>query len=570
MFPSIFAEAIGLDKNPGDWSRPRIVLFVIGLFFVVLAGIYHQFNQQLSALTSRVLASYQNQPFVIWLNEDKAIQRALRFVNKYIFTITIPVAILIIYAWLASSGTWTVWKSPTFYYSGLAEAFLNGNLHLSIQPDQKLLVLKDPYDSSNRAGIEIPVDISLYNGKFYMYWGPAPALLLSIVQAFTRKEIGDLSLAFTFVSGICLAQSALLFAIWKQYYSKMPKWFVHLSILLAGLTGPIILLRHNYDNARIYEASIAGTQFFLMIGLWVAITALIESNTPNLRLFITGVFWSLAIGTRQTSAAPIGFMVLLICYQLIKTRTSLINKIVSIISLGTPLLVGVICLGWYNWARFGSVTETGLYYTLTEPYLQGNYTELFSTSYSLQNLYNYILNPPEFISKFPFVFMVKGSQTSILPFYKVPEFYNAQPITGLIFIFPFALFAITFLLQPLLHQIKDKHLKIISDDLDHKLPDWIALNIGIACLIAFILLTGFFWAGMRYAGDFLPLLTTLSILGFWQGYLQFPADKTTTKKIYIFLGISLAVLSILISILLAISINSNLVNIVSRSIPFTR
>jgi hypothetical protein len=62
----------------------------------------------------------------------------------------------------------------------------------------------------------------------------------------------------------------------------------------------------------------------------------------------------------------------------------------------------------------------------------------------------------------------------------------------------------------------------------------------------------FFWAGMRYLGDFLPLLTILSAIGFWQGY-RLAAHKSLINTLYILAGIILASISIIMGTLLAIS-----------------
>jgi hypothetical protein len=163
-----------------------------------------------------------------------------------------------------------------------------------------------------KLGIIIPVDFSLYRGKFYLYWGPVPALLLATMELFSSEPVSDFILAFAFSVGIFLMQSSLLLAVWDRYFYALPKWVLHLSILLAGSALPIALLRHYDDYARIYEAAIAGGQFFLMSGLWMAFTAIARPSIPNWRLVLAGSLWTLAIGTRHILALPIGFMVILL------------------------------------------------------------------------------------------------------------------------------------------------------------------------------------------------------------------------------------------------------------------
>jgi hypothetical protein len=63
------------------------------------------------------------------------------------------------------------------FHNLLTEAFLAGQLHLTIPPDLRLLALPDPYDPVANAPYRLP-EASLYRGKYYFYWGPAPVLLL--------------------------------------------------------------------------------------------------------------------------------------------------------------------------------------------------------------------------------------------------------------------------------------------------------------------------------------------------------------------------------------------------------
>jgi len=564
---SLFAEAIGLDRNPGVWSRARIAVFIVGGSFIFLAYLHYQFNSQIHEAASRVRSAIQKHPIAVWLWKAKAIQLLFRLLDGYFFKIFLPVAILIFYAWLASSGTWTIWESSTYYYSNLAESFINGRLHLSIEPDPNLLALENPYDPSTRTEVKFPVDFSLYKGRFYIYWGPVPAILLALFQSSFHTQVGDSVITFVFICGIFLIQAFLLHALWNHYFSTLPKWTNNLFILLAGLTGPILLLRHNYDGAKIYEAAIAGGQFFLMSGFLFAFNALTKSSKSGWKLFTAGVLWVMAIGTRHSLAVPIGFTTMLTVILLIKTNTDSTKKILQLTSLGLPLVVGTLCLGWYNWARFGVVTETGFSYALAGVDIQKYSTDVFSQAYVTQNLYNYILNPPGLTSRFPFISMLNGSEIPFWYIYTVPNFYNAQPVTGFLYTFPFSVFTLMSLFILIARLFNGSLVQNIMDAEKHKVINWITFCMGGTFLTAFCLLLFFFWAGMRYQGDFIPSLTILSILGYWQGH-QFFTHRHTANNFYILCGIFLAVLSILAHILLAISTNSKLINLIIRNFPF--
>ena len=99
----------------------------------------------------------------------------VRTTQNLLFIIPIFVGMMIFYGWLSVSGTRESSGVTSYYYSYLADAFLDGNLHLAWQPDPLLLAMDNPYDPEARAelgrlNIFIPVDFSLYDGKFYLYW----------------------------------------------------------------------------------------------------------------------------------------------------------------------------------------------------------------------------------------------------------------------------------------------------------------------------------------------------------------------------------------------------------------
>ena len=88
-------------------------------------------------------------------------------VQTYVFVIPSLLMVILFYAWLASSGTGGNSGVTTYYYSYLAEAFLDGNLYLTWQPDPRLLAIDNPYDPLARRELEklsiiTPVDFSLY------------------------------------------------------------------------------------------------------------------------------------------------------------------------------------------------------------------------------------------------------------------------------------------------------------------------------------------------------------------------------------------------------------------------
>ena len=202
------------------------------------------------------------------------------------------------------------------------------------------------------------------------------------------------------------------------------------------------------------------------------------------------------------------------------------------IAFGSPLVLGFVALGWYNWARFGSVTETGLTYQLAAVNM-GTYS-LFSPIYVFRNLYSYFLQSPVVMPQFPFLY---------------PR--EVSPVIGLFFTAPFTAFAIL----PAITLFKNAISKVSSRPKENnsELLDWIRSTLVGAFAAALIMMLIFFWIAIRYMGDFMPALTMLSILGFWQGY-EWLSRRSIHRRIYSLLGIMFICTGVIVHILLSVAV----------------
>lgn len=514
---AIFARQFGLDPNPG-WGRGRIALVLLGLLVIFVPSIVRRPPRTTDALK---------------LGDFFLFPALLIVIGVYFWFITIS------------------HDATSNYYSLLATAFRRGELSLPLKPDPALLALPNPYDPAAREDMKVPLDLSLYNGKFYLYWGPAPALLLAIAQPFLPGRIGEADLLFLFMSGIFLSQFSLLIRISDRYFPATPKWLLVLSIVLAGFANPALWL---LSQPKIYEAAIAGAQFFFIAGFVSAIVALDRPSPSGWGLALAGILWSLAVNTRTVAVFPVIFMTIMIIYWLLRTRGPSLPRLMGkLASLGLPLLIGALSFVGYNWARFGSLLETGFTYQLAGPHLQEHLSELFLPGYIWQNLYNYVLHPYEIRPSFPFLYPIRGVTHAILAWIPLPEFYTAQAIAGFLPAVPFTIFAIVPVTRLWKQFFSRKNEERPGPD-----PISLSLNWLLASLIgsfaaAFLSLLAFFWAAMRYAEDFMPALILLSIIGFWQGYPSL-SQKPKTGKMYAIFGVILAGFSIICAILLALSI----------------
>ncbi len=97
------------------------------------------------------------------------------------------------------------------HYEFLTEGFLSGHTYLSLKPAPDLLALKDPYRPGQQVSQTL-LDASLYQGRFYLYYGPGPAVLLMLPwRILTGRELPQ-RLAVAAFGAVGLAALALLLA----------------------------------------------------------------------------------------------------------------------------------------------------------------------------------------------------------------------------------------------------------------------------------------------------------------------------------------------------------------------
>src|ERR1700690_1844576 len=179
--------------------------------------------------------------------------------------------ILVAYVWLISFGSWLKWPTTSNYYDQLAIAFEHRSFSLEAEPSRALLALSNPYDPSERNGINYPKDFSLYNSKYYLYFGPVPGLIVVFAKSLGLKTSGDQYPVFTFVSGIFLFQSLIILKIWKHFFQNIPIWLLSICILFSGLASPFTWI---LTQARIYEAAASAGQLFFLAGFYFIVVAL--------------------------------------------------------------------------------------------------------------------------------------------------------------------------------------------------------------------------------------------------------------------------------------------------------
>lgn len=309
----------------------------------------------------------------------------------------VPLLVLALIAafstWFASSGRFPQFSSIQNDYVDLGDAFLHGQLALQEQPDPRLALLGNPYDFNQRGDIPVHWDASYYNGKYFLYWGPAPALVSAGLEALTgRRPAGPILVLIPYLG--LLVVTYLLLRELLQAGSALREASIGAFLLIGFLSFPML---YTLGQPRHYQSSILFGQFFLMGGLLCLLRAM-RSNRPAW-LVPAGLGWGLALASRYNLVISIGIFLLGALVWIWRTRSSgtVLRRSAFLVA---PIALCMIGLGVYNYARFGNPLETGLSYQLTIPELR---EMSYARAYIPSGLYVYGMYPLSGAAKFPFI-----------------------------------------------------------------------------------------------------------------------------------------------------------------------
>jgi hypothetical protein len=519
----LFAYQLGIDHDP-SWGRGRIGLTVIGL--MSLAG---ALALQFSNPIGRALARWPLWQAVFQPQSDSGSRRWTQTeLHHGILAAGLGVLVTVVLAlWYITCGAWTHWTPYSHYFDLLANAFHAGQLSLLEAPPPELLALENPYDYRNREGIGYLWDASLYQGKYYFYWGPVPALLAAAAKSVVPGVIEDQELIFFFYVGLMVCGALTLALLRKQYFPEAPGASLFGLILVMGLSAPVFWL---INRPSVYETAIAGEQFFLMLGLYAALRGLSEVPTSRGGLLCAGFAWGAAVNCRLSAAPAVIFFAAVAAWVVYRKKKSVRQAFPTLLWFALPLMAWAVGLGWYNAARFGSPLETGHRYQLTGLALPGNYQAVTSLSYVIPSLYSYLVRPLQFSAhSFPFVF-APYIKESMWPFFiHLPKFYYyPEPLAGIFAAVP----AVWLVFLPALSWLRRGWVWL------HERPQpgsatgaplwvWILLAGGVVLLLAPLLV--FISTSMRYLADVLPITVLLAALGYWWG-LRFFQNRPWLRR----------------------------------------
>ena len=112
-----------------------------------------------------------------------------------------------------------------YQYEGLTESILEGHFWLDREVPEELLAMENPYDFEARQKLGIPYewDTALYNGRYYVYFGIAPVILLFLpYRLITGRTLLSYHGTQLFTALFVIGLFALLHQIARRFFPKTP------------------------------------------------------------------------------------------------------------------------------------------------------------------------------------------------------------------------------------------------------------------------------------------------------------------------------------------------------------
>jgi hypothetical protein len=371
------------------------------------------------------------------------------------------------------------------YYQFLADAFLAGQLSLLVRPDPRLLALRDAFDPVANDSLRLH-DASLFEGKYFLYYGPAPALTLFLpYRLVTGRHLAGSRAVAIFSAGGFLFLYSLLLHISRRQSWRMPLLLELPIILLLGLGTfvPLLLKRPAF-----YEVAISAGYCFVAGGFFFLALGLQRGRFAKSLLAIGGLCFGLSLGCRPH------FLIAIALIALVVTLSE--KKLVLTLSFVSPVAIAGLLLLWYNNARFHSPLEFGQTYQLSGHPSEHLRVNRFNFP---EGAYSFLISPAAISAEYPYIEAVVSDAR--LAASKDPQ--AQEPVVGMFFASPLTILPFLWPLAFLLpYRVRPDKIAPATRTL------LITVAVFAGSMIVFHCFTG--WIASRYSVDFTPYAMMLA------------------------------------------------------------
>lgn len=374
----------------------------------------------------------------------------------------------------------------------LGESFLAGHTYLQREPAPQLAALADPYAPEQNGPYQWQ-DISYYQGKFYVYFGAAPTVIVWIpVYVLTGHSLSDGGIACILTLAGILCLFALFYLMVRREQIAQPLG-LFLALLGIGLGSGIPFIMR---EPVFYVTAIACAFGFSAMGalcLWIFLV-----QKRYRWMWLGSLFLGLAAGSRIIHLANI---LLLAGVWLHAVRQSRSKSVLAKTTLAClPYALCLIVIGWYNYVRFGNPFDIGWRYVLTLLYnMHSPDFHAIRPRLWLTNLYYYLLKPLHWSGHSTFPWFTKPDTS--LPWNAfIP--WQREMVLGMWTNSPFSLWFLAYI--GWMSRRRSWHPASYA----------CAAGLGAYTLAVFAFLMVYFFCTQRYVVDFAPFMVTLAGLGY--------------------------------------------------------
>jgi len=310
------------------------------------------------------------------------------------------VCVLVVGVYACAAHWGVLGNAADTYYNLLAQGFRAGQLSLKKEVPPGLGQLADPYDpAANALYRSAPyqtTDLSYYKGRFYLYFGVTPALLLFWpFVALTGHYLSPRQAVAIFCAVGFLAGVGLLRGLWRRYFAEVGVGVMAACALALGLaTGVPMLLQRGAPH----EVAISCGYMLTMAAVGALWCALHEPERRCRWLAAASAAYGLALGARPSLLFGAVILLVPVVQAWREWRPRKLSGLMA--AVGPIMLIGL-GLMLYNILRFDNPLEFGLRYQLN--WNRQDMVQCFSLRYLWFNFRVYFLEPARWGGRFPFV-----------------------------------------------------------------------------------------------------------------------------------------------------------------------
>ncbi len=389
---------------------------------------------------------------------------------------------------------WWINQNPLYLkhsfqpYHELARSLSLGKLYVLTEPSEMMKDLEQATVSWSEDTEGILFDYAYFNGHYYVYFGILPCLVFYLpYYLLTGKMLANLWVLFILVA-VTIPVIHKIYGLLIERFFTNASFLIHLILDVITVFGTQMV--YSLMEPFAYTVPILMGACLTLWGIYFWMRAAGKDSTEQKYLFCGSICMALVAACRPTMLLYSFVSVLLFYSVLVKRKksenTQSKQKILkSWICFALPYIIVAIPLMWYNYARFGSVFDFGMFYNTTS--LPSKGLRLYLPEAIARSVWEYLLKIPVMSMDFPYLNSNFIGQT---PNPEGSIYYYVTVGFGLLFAYPYLALIFPFSVQ---HIKRGENRRLWGSIL-------LVCIFGMILMVYTTLITGFF--AQRYFLDF--------------------------------------------------------------------